>query len=225
MTKKSVYQREYSKELKRIKSFIKRAEKRGYIFNENVIPKKPKKITQQSVDVLKKLTPEKLYSKAKYASALSFGEIVSSKKGKQLESKAKVQKAKLSRKYKLQMPTQETTNTTGFEPPENISEDVSFFDNVVISGFRVHVRQFNEKASALLLNWLDKILQTNDVHDVATMLNDGAEAGNIVTYQIVYSTDKLYQYMSNMLDYLPEAGTLFKEEMMEAMEEEEQYEG
>lgn len=112
---------------------------------------------------------------------------------------------------------------TSFVPPENISEDETFFDRVVISGFKQHVRQFNERASDLLLSWLDRILATNDEHDVAIMLNDGAEAGNIVTYQIVYSVDKLHEYMSNMLDYLPEAGPLFKAEMMDAMEMEEDF--
>lgn len=120
-------------------------------------------------------------------------------------------------------PKQPSSNTPGFVPPKNISEDTSFFDRVVISGFKQHVRQFNERASNLLLSWLDRILATNDEHDVAIMLNDGAEAGNIVTYQIVYSVDKLYEYMSNMLDYLPEAGPLFKEEMMDAMEMEEDF--
>lgn len=120
-------------------------------------------------------------------------------------------------------PTQEPTNTPGFIPPENISDDQSFFDKVVISGFKQHVRQFNERASNLLLSWLDRILATNDEHDVATMLNDGAEAGLIVTYQIVYSQDKLTQYMSEMLNYLPEAGPLFKAEMMDAMEQEEDF--
>jgi hypothetical protein len=50
------------------------------------------------------------------------------------------------------------------------------------------------------------------------MLNDGAEAGYIVTYQIVYKQEALLQYMSAMLNYLPEAGTMFKEEMMDAIE-------
>lgn len=123
----------------------------------------------------------------------------------------------------IPQPTQEPTNTPGFVPPENISEEGTFFDSVVISGFKAHVRHFNEHASNLLLSWLDRILSTNDAHDVATMLNDGAEAGLIVTYQIVYSQDKLTQYMSEMLNYLPEAGELFKAEMMDAMEEEEDF--
>lgn len=221
--KQTPTERAYSKQIRRIKQFISRAEKRGFHFNENVLPKRPNRITQASVRKLAKLTPDKLYEKAEYAGPLSYGEIVPSIEGLKLERSARAKKGAETKKYKLSHPTQEPTNTKGFIPPENISEDTSFFDAVVISGFKAHVRQFNEHASNLLLSWLDKILATNDVHDVATMLNDGAEAGLIVTYQIVYSQDKLTQYMSEMLDYLPEAGELFKAEMMDAMEEEEDY--
>lgn len=221
--KQTPTERAYSKQVRRIKQFISRAEKRGFHFNENTLPKRPKRITQASVRKLAKLTPNKLYEKAEYASSLSYGEIVPAIVGFKLEQTARVKKGVETKKYKLTHPTQEPTNTKGFVPPENVSEDVSFFDAVVITGFKSHVRQFNEYASNLLLSWLDRILATNDVHDVATMLNDGAEAGLIVTYQIVYSQDKLTQYMSEMLDYLPEAGELFKAEMMDAMEEEEDY--
>lgn len=110
-----------------------------------------------------------------------------------------------------------------FIPQDNISTDSSFFDRVVISGFREHVSQFNPKASELLLSWLDKILSENDEHSVAIMLQDGAEHGNIVTYQIAYNTSLLYQYMSNMIDYLPDQGDLFKENLMQALELEEDY--
>lgn len=120
---------------------------------------------------------------------------------------------------KLATPIQEIT----YVPPINISEDESFFDRVVISGFREHVSQFNPKASELLLSWIDKILSENDEHSVAIMLQDGAEHGNIVTYQIAYNTNLLYQYMSNMIDYLPDQGELFKENLMNALELEEDY--
>ena len=39
----------YSKQLKRIKQFIRRAEKRGFVFEEDIIPQKPKKVTKASV--------------------------------------------------------------------------------------------------------------------------------------------------------------------------------
>lgn len=221
--KQTPAERAYSKQVKRIKQFISRAEKRGYQFSDNVLPQRPKRVTQASVKKLAKITPEKLYKKAVYGGLATMGEIVPAIEGLKLERSLRAKKASQTRKYRLAHPTQQSTNTPGFEPPENISEDATFFDAVVISGFRSHVRQFNERASNLLLSWLDKILATNDTHDIATMLNDGAEAGLIVTYQIVYSQDKLTQYMSEMLNYLPEAGPLFKAEIMDAMEEEEDY--
>ena len=221
--KQTPAERAYSKQVKRIKQFISRAEKRGYQFSENILPQRPKRITQASVQKLAKLTPNKLYQKAVYGGLATEGEIVSAIEGVKLERSLKAKKAAETRKYRLANPVQELTNTPGFIPPENISEDVSFFDAVVISGFKDHVRQFNEHASNLLLSWLNRILLTNDAHDVATMLNDGVEAGLIVTYQIVYSQDKLTQYMSEMLNYLPEVGPLFKAEMMDALEEEEDF--
>ena len=221
--KQTPTERAYSKQVKRIKQFIRRAEKRGYQFSEDTLPQKPKRVTQASVRKLAKLTPDKLYKKAVYGGLASGGEIVSATEGVKLERSLRSKKAAETRKYRLAEPVQEPTNTPGFIPPESISEDETFFDAVIITNFKAHVRQFNEHASNLLLSWLDRILATNDVHDVATMLNDGAEAGLIVTYQIVYSQDKLTQYMSEMLDYLPEAGELFKAEMMDAMEEEEDF--
>lgn len=222
-SKQTPAERAYSKQVKRIKQFISRAEKRGYQFSENTLPQKPKRVTQASVRKLAKLTPEKLYKKAVYGGLASGGEILPATEGVKLERSLRAKKAAETRKYRLAEPVQEPTNTPGFIPPENISEDETFFDAVIINNFKAHVRQFNEHASNLLLSWLDRILETNDMYDVATMLNDGAEAGLIVTYQIVYSQDKLTQYMSEMLDYLPEAGELFKTEMMDAMEEEENF--
>ena len=221
--KQTPAERAYSKQVKRIKQFISRAEKRGYQFNEDLLPQRPKRVTQASVRKLAKLTPEKLYQKAVYGGLASYGEIVPATEGVKLERSFRAKKAAETRKYRLAEPKQEPTNTKGFVPPENISDDETFFDAVVITGFKAHVRQFNEHASNLLLSWLDRILATNDAHDVATMLNDGAESGVIVTYQIVYSQDKLTQYMSEMLDFLPEAGPLFKAEIMDAMEEEEEF--
>lgn len=222
--KQTSAERAYSKQVKRIKQFISRAEKRGYQFSEDVLPQRPKRVTQASVRKLVKLTPDKLYQKAVYGGLATEGEIVPGTEGVKLERSLRAKKAAETRKYRLTEPVQEPTNTPGFIPPENISEDVSFFDAVVISGFKDHVRMFNEHASNLLLSWLDRILATNDAHECKQQcLNDGAEAGLIVNYQIVYSQDKLTQYMSEMLNYLPEAGPVFKAEMMDAMEQEEDF--
>ena len=80
----SPVKQEYNKQLKRVKSFIHRAEKKGFVFSENVIPSRPKRITQASVRKLEKLTPNKLYQKAEYVSEATYGEVISGKKGLQI---------------------------------------------------------------------------------------------------------------------------------------------
>lgn len=93
-------ERAYSAQVKRIKNFIRRAEKRGYIFNENTLPTKPKRITQASVRRLQRLTPQQLYKKAQYSGQLSEGKTVSAQAGLQLEKHARIEKAKRTRERK-----------------------------------------------------------------------------------------------------------------------------
>ena len=203
--KKTPNQKEYAKQIKRIKQTISRAEKRGYIFEDNIIPKKPKRITKQAIKKLRDIKPNDLYKKAR-AVDYETGEILTGLEARKLERKASAKKAAETRKKQRKPETQ---------PKEPYYPT---FTDIVISNYRAHIRRFNEHASSLLENWLNKIISTNGADDTAKMLNDGAEAGYIVTYQIVYKQEALLQYMSAMLNYLPEAGTMFKEEMMDAIE-------
>lgn len=96
-------ERAYSAQVKRIKNFIRRAGKRGYIFNENTLPTKPKRITQASVRKLQRLTPKQLYKKAQYSGQLSEGKTVSAQTGLQLEKRARIEKAKETRKRNIEV--------------------------------------------------------------------------------------------------------------------------
>lgn len=211
----------YNKQRKRIQQFIRRAERRGYQFAEGVLPDKPSRITQASVRRLEKLTPDVLYKKAQYGGEATFGEIVSAEEGRKAERSVRSTKAAQTRKYRAQEPVQESTNTPGFEVPEYISYDDSLYDVATIAAYKAHVKRFNEKASTLLLSWLDRIITEHGAHDTAVMLNYGIEYGMIVDYTVVYDPVMLHNYMHQMLDYLPEAGPLFKAKLMDAMEEEE----
>lgn len=95
--KQSEAEKLYAKQLKRIKQFIRRAEKRGFIFEEDVIPQKPKKVTKASVRKLEKLTPEKLYKKSLYLEE-STGEIEVAQKRRKEERKQSAKKAAKTRK-------------------------------------------------------------------------------------------------------------------------------
>lgn len=82
---------EYRKQRRRIQSFLRKAEKRGYRFNSGVLPKIPNRITRASVRRLAKLTPEELYKKA---TALSeSGKVITGTQRRKEEKKIAAQKA------------------------------------------------------------------------------------------------------------------------------------
>lgn len=77
-------EKQYKKELKRIKQFVYRNTKKGYSFSANLIPDEPKKITEASVRRLHKITPDKLYLGASYVD--ESGEIRKGKRTKHTET-------------------------------------------------------------------------------------------------------------------------------------------
>lgn len=224
--RKGKYEDAYAKERKRINQFIRRAEKRGFIFDENILPAKPKRVRAESVRRLAALTPERLYKHAIYAGEATQGEVVKGTKGAALERSLRSKKAAETRKAKAaakKKPVSPTETIPGLQFPDNVADDGSFFDRVVITRFREHVSNFNERAEALLKSWLDRVIAQFGVHDTAVMLEDAAQDGHVVTYKIVYDTDKMFGFIADMMDYLPEMTEWFKTDFMEAMEMEEDF--
>lgn len=87
-TKKSQLLKEYNKERNRIKRFIRNAEKRGYVFEPNLIPPKPKTITSGSVRRLSKIRPAQLYNKAYAISAVTGQPITVAQRKKEIREEA-----------------------------------------------------------------------------------------------------------------------------------------
>ena len=87
-TKKSQIIKEYNKERNRIKRFIRNAEKRGYVFEPNLIPPKPKTITSGSVRRLSKIRPAQLYNKAYAISAVTGQPITVEQRKREIREEA-----------------------------------------------------------------------------------------------------------------------------------------
>lgn len=107
----------YAKERNRLKSFVRRAEKRGYSFPDTLIPSIPKRKTEASIRKLKKLTKDVLYSKATYGGEATFGEIVSGKEGLNLERKLRAKKASETRKANKESEQRFWTSIDGTKVP------------------------------------------------------------------------------------------------------------
>lgn len=87
-TKKSQLLKEYNKERNRIRRFIRNAEKRGYVFEPNLIPPKPKTITSGSVRRLSKIRPAQLYKKAYAISAVTGQPITVEQRKREIREEA-----------------------------------------------------------------------------------------------------------------------------------------
>lgn len=87
-TKKSQLLKEYNKERNRIKRFIRNAEKRGYVFEPDLLPPKPKTITSGSVRRLSKIRPAQLYNKAYAISAVTGQPITVEQRKREIREEA-----------------------------------------------------------------------------------------------------------------------------------------
>ena len=87
---------EFKKELKRIKRFIHNARKRGYEFDDNVLPKQPKRITRKKLEEIKNIKPSNLYDKAVYYDEVTH-ETFTGQQGRRIERYRASLKAKKTR--------------------------------------------------------------------------------------------------------------------------------
>lgn len=216
-SKQTPNQRAYAKQVKRIKQFIRRAEKRGYQFSENVLPQQPKRVTQASIRKLAQLTPEKLYQKAVYGGEASGGEIVKGTEGIKLERKVRAQKAAQTRKYILAEPTQEPTNTPGFEAPENILE--GGFANVIVNNFKSQILHFPKEISDLVIGLINTLINEQGLEDVAYSLEHmPMQFYEYINRKGYDSKASIQEFSSALIEYLPNASESYKNDLMDAFE-------
>ena len=92
-------QRAYLAEVKRIKQAVKRLEKRGYRFSDDVIPQMPKRVTKKAIKEIQKLKTKDLYEKAT-ALDEETGEIIGGLEKRQIEHQERARKSAQTRKRK-----------------------------------------------------------------------------------------------------------------------------
>lgn len=120
---KRISKAEYNRNVKRIKQFIRRAEKRGYIFPEIKLPRGAK---------IRELTPEKLYKKAVYGGEATFGEVVPAEEGLKAELSARSKKSAQTRAKKKEA---ERRFFSGEQTGKSSAEYLPIKENIIISNF------------------------------------------------------------------------------------------
>ena len=102
--KQTENQKAFQKERRRLLQAVRRAEKQGYIFPEDIVPELPKRVTNKQLEKIQKTKPKQLYKKAEFVYQ-ETGEIVTAEQRKQeVKQEAKI-KAKETRKRKKKTST------------------------------------------------------------------------------------------------------------------------
>lgn len=97
--KQTENQKAYQKERRRLLQAVRRAEKQGYIFPEDIVPELPKRVTKKQLEKIQKTKPKQLYKKAEFVYQ-DTGEIVPAEQRKQEVKQEAIRKAKETRKRK-----------------------------------------------------------------------------------------------------------------------------
>ena len=180
---------QYLQERRRIQRFIRSATKRGYIIPENILPDIPKRVTRASVSRLKKITPEKIYSKSQYVSR-ETGEIKTGKAGRAEERKAASKKAAETRRRK-----EETSRAKKEYMPRasdiiltNVRETLA---NFVPSGQMSRFMQENAMNNRnYALGILDDAIKELGEEQVAKNIQKNALQLSRLIEEILYSSDR-----------------------------------
>lgn len=199
----------YNREVSRIRKQLKRMYDRGYdVFYK--LPERPKTIQPRTIEKLKEITTDYLYKHSQFVD-METGEILTGEQGRVLERSRSAQKGAETKRRKKQ-------EQDSFNAPYNPTYNEDFFYDVIISQYKTYVLEFDSPIAGRLIRWLDDLLAKYGKEEVTGMLQYGAEHGLIVDYRIMYSDENSRQYMTEMLNYLPDLGQLERDELIDAIE-------
>lgn len=186
-TKKSQLLKEYNKQRNRIKRFIRYAEKRGYVFEPDLIPPKPKTITSGSIRRLSKIRPAQLYNKAYAISAVTGQPITVEQRKREIREEASRKAWEVRRRKKDQADYNRIKSNKEWQQMFHASRLV--WDKVQVMIANVGVQQ---SASADLLS---------------NLLNSQIEqyGADIVLYSIAQASEDFLSTCEVIIKYNPDS--------------------
>lgn len=171
-TKKSQLLKEYNKERNRIKRFIRNAEKRGYVFEPNLIPPKPKTITSGSIRRLSKIRPAGLYKKAYAISAVTGQPITVEQRKREIREQAARKAWETRRRKKDQEDYNRIKSNREWQQTFNVSKLVWDKVQAMIASVSVQQSQSADLLNNLLNSEIEKYGADSVLYSIAQASED-----------------------------------------------------
>lgn len=200
-------QKEYAKELRRIKRGISRNISHGYIYNKT--PQMPKRVTKKSLERIKQKKPLDYAIKTARIDVIT-GELV---KAKNFKPVVPIQTK----------PTKEikTSESTVKESEPYVMPYDSFSTNI-IKEFKNSFAYFPATIRNKLLAWINTLENEQGEESVVEMILNSDEHLTDYLNRVGYDSESaIAEYCSAMMEYLPDASEQYKKDLMDMFENEE----
>lgn len=206
-------QQAYRKERRRIQRQIHRMENRAYDV-PSLLPDMPKRITQASINRLKKISTEYLYKHSRYID-IDTGEILTGEQGRKKERKEAALRAAATRR---ELKKELVTPPTPIAPPE---PDYVMFDKQILTVFTMEMTEIfgrNEKLFNYITRWYNMSLEKYGAEEMAEALEKAKSEGLFPGWEAVSDSEILVgklEAITNLMAINSES----REELFEELEQ------
>ena len=95
--------------------------------------------------------------------------------------------------------------------------------NFAIQQYRRTISKFNTNFQSFMFDWLNRLIADYGNEAVAQMILDSQADGHMIDYRIAYKGSDASQFVMDVMDYLPDAGPLYRETLSEILEQTEDW--
>ena len=213
---KTPTEKEYERIRKNLLRQKKKLEKEGFTFEKEPVPPKPKKITAASVRKIKE-SKESLPEKAHITYK---GERLTARQYRNVKRWESAKKAAETRKRRRDQ-------HRGPKKPISPEEPKDTFADVVINNYLADLEKWMRankekvrKNAGRVYDWIQNLLDNNDKDSVARMIEQGAQDGLILTFDVLYNDDYTDMYITEMIRFFPGMTGEERDQMREDIVEE-----
>lgn len=213
-------QQAYRKERRRIQRQIRRMENRAYDV-PSLLPGIPKRITQASVNRLKKISTEYIYKHSRYIDT-DTGEILTGEQGRKRERKEATRRASATRRERKK------ELVTPPSQPVTVTADVDYIDftTQIFTVFQIemtHIYGRNEKLFNYITHWFYKTKSIYGDRVFADVLEQSKAEGMWPGWEGVSDKEILVGKLNGILDLIGGSAEE-REEIIESLEADEEWE-
>lgn len=209
----------YRKERRRVQQFIRRASKRGYVFEDDILPQIPKRITPASIRRLEHLTPDELYKRA-IKLDYETGEIVSAQAARATERQEAARKAAETRARNKATPSLREEIQARPQDYDRFPSEA----NILISNWYTELEALRAApAYQLLKNWMGTAISQFGREAVADMLKTAYQNGYQLGWEVAYNTEGFVDYTNTLIQYIPDVGPVGTDEFWDTLEQTESW--